>query len=185
MEPTQTNEPGIRPTQRSRWSWTFPGLSSPTLERWPGRCGIFRGPTLRVTNRWIYVEPLLDGTIGLQLAAFVLARKVEAALRASVRAEAPTAIFQVKSAPRPLARHLSECLSLTGRYCPQPSELSGGEPPIGEQVPVGAKVVLCADTIRSEDTVRRTVAIVAGWDADPLVIACVWTPGTITDPSGY
>jgi adenine/guanine phosphoribosyltransferase-like PRPP-binding protein len=135
--------------------------------------GIFRGPTLRVTNRWIYVEPLLDGTIGLQLAAFVLARKVEAALRASARAEAPTAIFQVKSAPRPLARHLSECLSLTGRYYPQPSELNSGEPPIGEQVPVGAKVVLCADTIRSEDTVRRAVAIVAGWDADPLVIACV------------
>ncbi len=61
--------------------------------------GIFRGPTLRVTNRWIYVEPLLAGTIGVQLAAFVLARKAEAALRASARAETPTAIVQVKSAP--------------------------------------------------------------------------------------
>jgi hypothetical protein len=135
--------------------------------------GVFRGPTLRVTNRWIYVEPLLAGTIGIQLAAFVLARKVEAALRASAQAEAPTAIFQVKSAPRLLARHLSECLSLTGRYYPQPSELNIGEPPIGEQVPTGAKVVLCADTIRSEDTVRRAVAIVAGRYADPVVIACV------------
>ena len=135
--------------------------------------GIFRGPTLRVTNRWIYVEPLLDGTIGLPLAAFVLARKVEAALRASARAETPTAIFQVKSAPPLLARQLSECLSLMGRYYPQPSELNFGERPIGEQVLVGAKVVLCADTIRSEDTVRQAVAIVAGGDADPLVIACV------------
>ena len=135
--------------------------------------GIFRGPTLQVTNRWIYVEPLLAGTIGIQLAAFTLARKVEAALRASAQAAAPTAIFQVKTAPRLLARHLSECLSLTGRYYPQPSELNIGEPPIGEQVPVSAKVVLCADTIRSEDTVRQAIAIVAGRNADPLVIACV------------
>ena len=135
--------------------------------------GIFRGPTLHVTNRWIYVEPLLAGTIGIQLAAFTLARKVESALRASAQAKAPTAIFQVKSAPRLLARHLSECLSLTGRYYPQPSELNIGEPPIGEEVPVSAKVVLCADTIRTEDTVRQAVAIVAGRNADPLVIACV------------
>ena len=135
--------------------------------------GVFRGPSLRVTNRWIYVEPLLAGTIGVQLAAFVLARKAEAALRAAERAETPTAIFQVKSAPRLLARQLSECLSLAGRVYPQPSELNIGEPPIGEQLPVGAKVVLCADTIRSEDTVRQAVAIVAGRDADPLVIACV------------
>ncbi len=135
--------------------------------------GVFRGPTLRVTNRWIYVEPLLAGTIGVELAAFVLARKAEAAIRASARAETPTAIFQVKSAPRLLARHLSECLSLTGRYYPQPSEFNIGEPPIGQQVPAGAKVVLCADTIRSEDTVRQAVAIVVGRNIDPLVIACV------------
>ena len=135
--------------------------------------GVFRGPTLRLTNRWIYVEPLLAGTIGVELAAFVLARKVEAALRASARAETPTAIFQVKSAPRLLARHLSECLGLTGRYYPQPSELNIGEPPIGQQLPAGAKVVLCADTIRSEDTVRQAVAIVVGRNVDPLVIACV------------
>ncbi len=135
--------------------------------------GVFRGPNLRLTNRWIYVEPLLAGTIGVQLAAFVLARKAEAALRASARGETPTAIFQVKSAPRLLARHLSECLSLTGRYYPQPFELNIGEPPIGEQVPVGANVVLCADSVRSEDTVRQAVAIVAGRNAEPLVIACV------------
>ncbi len=103
----------------------------------------------------------------------MLARKVEAALRASARGETPTAIFQVKSAPKLLARHLSECLSLTGRYYPQPFELNIGEPPMGEQVPVGANVVLCADSIRSENTVRQAVAIVAGRNAEPLVIACV------------
>ena len=145
--------------------------------------GIFRGPTLGITSRWIYVEPLLTGTIGVQLAAFVLARKAEAALRSAARAETPTAVFQVKSAPRALARHLSECLSLAGRYYSQPSELNIGEPPIGERMFVGAKVVLCADTIRSEATVRRAAAIVASRNADPVVIACVVdardTPGPV------
>ena len=108
------------------------------------------------------MEPLLTATVGVQLAAFVLARKAEAALRASARAETPTGIFQVRSAPRPLARQLSECLTLGGHVIyPQPSELNIGEPPIGEQVPSGAKVILCTDVICTENTVRRAVAMVA------------------------
>ena len=144
------------------------GQGSAGVER-----GTFRGPTLRTVNRWMHVEQLLTATVGVQLAAFVLARKVEAALRASAQAETPTGIFQVRSAPRPLARQLSECLTLGGHYYPQPSELNIGEPPIGEQVPVGAKVILCTDVICTENTVRRAVAMVAGRNANPLVIACV------------
>ena len=135
--------------------------------------GMFRGPTLRVTNRWIDIEQLLAGTVGVQLAAFVLARKVEVALRVSAQQGAPTEIVQVGSTPRLLARHLSECLTLGGRCYPQPSELDIGEPPAGERVPAGAKVVLCADLISTENTVRRAAATVAGGDAHPLVIACV------------
>ena len=61
--------------------------------------GIFRGPALGLTNRWIRAEELLAGTVGFQLAAFVLARKVEAALRKEGQAVAPTGIVQVHSAP--------------------------------------------------------------------------------------
>jgi adenine/guanine phosphoribosyltransferase-like PRPP-binding protein len=134
--------------------------------------GVFRGPTLRFTKRWISVEPLLNGTVGVQLAAFVLARKTEAVLRASAQAVAPTAIVQVKSAPRALTRHLSECLTLGGRFYPQPSELNIGEPLISEQVPDGSKVVLCADLISTENTIRRAIALMGGGAADPLVIVC-------------
>jgi adenine/guanine phosphoribosyltransferase-like PRPP-binding protein len=134
-------------------------------------CGTFRGPTLRLTSRWIRVEELLAGTVGVQLAAFVLARKVESALRVS--SESATRVVQVGSAPRPLARHLSECLTLGGRYYPQQPELNIDEPPVGEQVPAGAKVVLCADLISTANTVRRAIAMLVSRDADPLVIACV------------
>ncbi len=142
------------------------GQGGPGVKR-----GVFRGPTLRVTNRWISAEPLLAGTVGVQLAAFVLARKTEAALRVSAEAATPTAIVQVKSAPRALARHLSECLGLGGSYYPQQSELNIGEPLIGEQVPDGANVVLCTDVIETENTIRRAVTLAAR-NANPLVIAC-------------
>ena len=73
------------------------GQGGPGVER-----GIFRGPTLRVTNRWISVEPLLAGTVGIQLGAFVLAVLVALALQATyyllrIRAGSwvrPLALFQ-------------------------------------------------------------------------------------------
>ena len=61
--------------------------------------GIFRGPTLGLTNRWIHVQTLLAGTVSVQLPAFVLARKVEAALRASAQAMAPTTISRSNRLP--------------------------------------------------------------------------------------
>jgi hypothetical protein len=135
--------------------------------------GAFRTPTLHLVDRWISAERLLTGTVGVSLAAFVLARKVELALRASARGETPTRVIQVGSAPRSLARQLSECLVLGGRYYSQQSELDVDEPPMGEQVPAGEKVVLCTDMICTENTVRRAAAMIAGRDADPLAIACV------------
>ena len=135
--------------------------------------GRFRGPTLQLTNRWIDVEEMLRVTQGLYLAAFLLGRKAEAALRTSGRPETPTAVLQARSTPRVLTRHLSECLSLGGGYFSQQSELNVGGTAIGEQIPTGAKVILCADLISTENTVRKAVASVAGHEAEPLVITCV------------
>ena len=144
--------------------------------------GTFRGPTLRMVDRWISVEDLLTGTVGISLAAFVLARKAELALRAAARGERPTAVVQIRSAPRQLARQLSECLTLGGRFYTHQSELAVDEPPVGEQVPAGAKVVLFTDVICTESTVRRVAAMIAGGEADPLVIACVVDARGATGP---
>jgi hypothetical protein len=135
--------------------------------------GAFRTPTLELVNRWISIEELLTGTVGISVAAFVLARKVEMALPVSAEGETPTRVILAGSAPRPLARQLSECLALGGRYYAQQSELDVDDPPMGEQVPTGARVVVCTGVIRTETTVRRAGAMIASRDADPLVIACV------------
>jgi hypothetical protein len=135
--------------------------------------GVFRGPTLRVTNRWIDVQQLLAATVGTPLAAFVLARKIEAISPAAPQSTVPTGIVQVASAPRRFIRHLSECLALEGGYYPQRSELDISEPPVGEKVPADVQVILCTDLISTENTARRAAAIVAGGDAEPLAIACV------------
>jgi adenine/guanine phosphoribosyltransferase-like PRPP-binding protein len=147
-------------------------------------CGRFRGPTLRLTNRWIDVDALLRPTPGADLAAFILARKAMAAVRSSASPTTPTAVLQVRSAPRQLTRQLSECLALGGRYFPQQSELNVGETAIGEHVPVGAKVILCTDLISTENTIRRAVASVAGHGAEPLIIACVLDARSARGPIG-
>ena len=73
-----------------------------TLVRTDGvELGAFRGPTLHLTDRWIAVEPLLAATVGTSLAAFVLARKAEMALRASAPGDMPTGVLQVGSILRP------------------------------------------------------------------------------------
>jgi len=136
-------------------------------------CGSFRGPTLHLSRRWIHVEELLAGTVGHRLAAFVLARKVEAALQAAGRREVPTGIVRVRSTPRPVARSFSECLALGGRYYAQQSELNIGEPPIGDMVPAGARLVLCTDLICTDNTVRRAIAMIVSRDAEPIAVACV------------
>lgn len=135
--------------------------------------GQFRGPTLRLTNRWIDVDELLRATPGADLAAFLLARKAVAALRTSRSPVTPTGVLRVRSAPRQLTRHLSESLALGGRYFPQQPELNVGETAMGEHVPAGAKVILCTDLISTENTVRKAVASVAGHGAEPMVITCV------------
>jgi adenine/guanine phosphoribosyltransferase-like PRPP-binding protein len=134
--------------------------------------GTFRAPTLRLTSRWISVPALLAATVGTSLAAFVLARKAELALRAAALGNRPDEVFQAGATAEMLARHLSECLSLGGRLYAQPFELHIGQPPTGEQVPPGRKVVLCADLICTENTVRRAVRTIAGGNAEPLVILC-------------
>lgn len=134
--------------------------------------GTFRAPTLDLTSRWISVPALLAATAGTSLAAFILARRVELVLRMPAPGDEPTEVFQVGATAGSLARHLSECLSLDGHLHVQPFELHIGQPPIGEQVPAGRKVVLCTDLICTANTVRRAVRMVAGGNAEPLVIVC-------------
>ncbi|HEY7144278.1 MAG TPA: hypothetical protein VH637_08525 [Streptosporangiaceae bacterium] len=135
--------------------------------------GIFRGPTLRITNRWIDVERLLAGTVGVQLAAFVLAHKARRTLRAAYQPREPTGIVQVGSLSRTFIRHVSECMMLAGDYYQQQSEIDPNQPPIGGRIPPSAQVVFCTDLISTENTVLRAVASAIAANAQPLAIVCV------------
>lgn len=135
--------------------------------------GVFRGPTLRITSRWIDVERLLAATVGIQLAAFILAHKAETELRATARSRTPTVIAQVGGVSRAFIRYVSECLMLAGNYYPQQSELDTNAPPVAERIPAGAAVVLCTDLISTANTVQRAAANVIGGGAEPLIIVCV------------
>ncbi|HZP50994.1 phosphoribosyltransferase [Actinocrinis sp.] len=135
------------------------------------RRGMFRTPTLAVTNRWLDVGRLLDGTIGFDVAAFTLARAVQAELAALPPSRGPVVVAQTHTCPPRLATRLSECLALGDRTYPAGSELDRGGWPTAGDVPGEARVVLCADLILTENTVRRAVAEIVE-HAEPVVIAC-------------
>ena len=135
--------------------------------------GKFRGPTLRITSRWIDIEQLLAATIGQSLAAFLLARKVSDTLASSALFGPPTVVVQVASTPWPIVKELSECLALGGRYYQLSADLDAGDLPVRDRVPARAGVVLCSDVISTENSVRRAAAAVAGGHAEPLAIACL------------
>jgi hypothetical protein len=135
------------------------------------RRGVFRTPTLAVTNRWIDVVRLIDDTLGFDVAAFTLARAVQAELAALPPSRGPVVVARTHTCPPRLAARLSECLALGDRTYPAGAELDRGGWPTAGDVPGDARVVLCADLILTENTVRRAVADIAG-HAEPVVIAC-------------
>lgn len=148
-------------------------LSAEALRGGPGvRSGLFRSPTLTVTNRWIDVAQLLQGTIGFDVAAFTLARAVQAELAALPPSRTPVVVARTHTCPSRLAGLLSECLALGERTYPAGSELDQGGWPTAGDVPSDARVVLCADVILTENTVRRAVADIVE-HAEPVAIACV------------
>ncbi|HEU5356373.1 MAG TPA: hypothetical protein VFU65_18000 [Actinocrinis sp.] len=136
------------------------------------RRGMFRTPTLAVTNRWLDVGRLVSGTIGFDMAAFTLARAIQAELAALPPSRSPVVVAQTHTCPPQLASRLSECLALGDRTYPAGSELDRGGWPTAGDVPGEARVVLCADLILTENTVRRALADIAG-HAEPVIIACV------------
>ena len=133
--------------------------------------GYFRTPTLRVADRWIDVDRLLDGTIGTNVASFVLARMAEQELM-SIPGNGSLVVAQAATCPVGLTTVLSECLALRGSFIAMASELDQDGWPATGEVPDNAHVVLCADLISTENTVRRAAAAIAA-HADPTVIVCV------------
>ena len=137
--------------------------------------GAFRGPTLHLTDRWIAVEPLLTATVGISLAAFVLARKAEIGA-AGVGAGAtcrPGCSRSDRSSGR-LARQAQRVPDARAAVSTHSSPSStSSDPPIGEQVPPGREggAVHRPDRHREHSTAGRPHD--RGREADPLVIACV------------
>ena len=134
--------------------------------------GRFRFPSLHVTDRWINAAPFIEGTVGFDVAAFTLARAVEATMAALGPVKRPLVVAQAASCPPQLATRLSECLSVGGRSYPMASELDRDGWPTGGEVPNSARVVLCADLICTENTVRRAAAAIVR-NAEPAMVVCI------------
>ncbi len=144
--------------------------------------GLFRTPMLRLADRWIDVDSLVRGTVGVDLAAFLLARVVEEAALADQEHDGSLVVARAPTTPTQLAAQLSECLYRDGRYYDLPGELDLDGIPVSEQVPRRANVVICADILATENTARRAAAALVGNRAVPVAVACVVDTRTHSGP---
>ncbi|MEU8802287.1 hypothetical protein [Spirillospora sp. NPDC048819] len=139
----------------------------------PGvRRGHFRGPTLGVTNRWVDIDQLLTSTIGPEIAAFVLARKVE---REVGPMPPDGAVMTGTRTPvvRAVATRFSRNLLFGGGCHTTPGEFDLDGFAVGDRVRDGTRVVLCEDLLLTENGVRRTAAGLVTARTEPEVIVCV------------
>ncbi|WIV55658.1 hypothetical protein [Amycolatopsis nalaikhensis] len=159
------------------------GLAEAIEQSGPGVSrGLFRTPMLRLTSRWIDVERLVNGTIGLDLVTFLLARAVEEASLAATDHDRSLVVARASTTPAQLAAQLSECLYRDGRYYELPGDLDLDGIPVSEQVPRRANVVICADMLSTENTVRRAAAALAGKCVVPVAVVCVVDARTHSGP---
>lgn len=135
--------------------------------------GYFRTPTLRLTTRWIDGARLVETTVGNDLAALLLARRVEEHVRLDPSINHTVVVARTAMTSTHLAGQFSECLDLGGRYYTMPGELDLDGIPVSEQVPPHASVILCAGVISTENTARRAAAAIVSEQAVPVAIACV------------
>ncbi|TDC69826.1 hypothetical protein E1200_07350 [Actinomadura sp. GC306] len=139
----------------------------------PGvRRGLFRGPTLGITNRWVDIDQLLASIIGPEIAAFVLARKVERELGpmppdGAVMTSTRTPVV------RALATRFSRNLMFGGGCHTTPGEFDLDGFTVGDRVRDGTRVVLCEDLLLTENGVRRTAAGLVTARTEPEAIVCV------------
>lgn len=144
------------------------------------RKGEFRTPTLQYVKRWINVEQLLKGEIGIGLASCALARKLE--FTGLLELKEDISLVRVDTASSEITFRLSECLGVEGRPHSMPGELDAYSHPEVPQVPHGTRVVLCADLILSGNTVTRAISELLRWEVEPVAVACVLDARTNKDP---
>lgn len=134
--------------------------------------GRFRGPTLGIANRWIDVDRLLAATIGPEIAAFVLARKVERRVGALPPDGAVMTGARTRGV-RAVATRFSRNLLLGGGCHATPGDFDLDGFAAGDRVRDGTRVILCEDMLFTENSVRRTAAGLVTARTEPVAIVCV------------
>lgn len=140
------------------------------------RQGIFRTPTLQYVNRWTEVERFLKEETGIELAAYALARKLEAA--GYIYNQNNISIVRVDTASAGVTASLSECLGIYNTIYSMPGELDVFRQLEVPRVPQGTNVILCTDLILSGNTARRAISELLRWDVRSVTVACVFDART-------
>ena len=140
--------------------------------------GRFRTPNLRVVDRWIDPDVLLEHVAGLGTIAFLLARQL---LSDVPGATGPgTSIIQVGPASRGLAETLGSTAGARGRTYVMADEFDS--PTRTDHVRSDRSLVLCGDVMLTGNSMRRAVAEVLSWGANPVAIVTAIDGRSVDEP---
>ena len=135
------------------------------------RRGYFRTPTLAYVNRWIDTKTLLDKTVGIGTAAYVLAGKIRNHPR--LKGLKNVEVVRTDTASTEIARCVARCLDFPEPKYLMPGELDAYSPHEAPRVPEGTRVLLCSDLVLTGNSVERALADLIRWGAIPVGVACI------------
>ena len=128
--------------------------------------GAFRTPTLRLTDRWIDVEEVVQRTSGIATAAFLLMQKLAAEMPQGLHEGVN--MVQVGPVTLPLSQAFMESAGLHGIVYVMADEFDS---PAGvDRIRSGTEVILCCDILLTDNSVRRAITEILSWGAVPRAI---------------
>jgi hypothetical protein len=145
------------------------GLLQDTLENHEDivQTGVFRTPSLNLTDRWFQSDELVEETVGTGVSAFLLAHRLAQTLPQPLPLN--TRVVQIGPLIRDVATLVAEYLSLRDPVYELPDDL----PALRLAVPLdqGTPCILCCDVVLSTN---RTVKVMRQLiDSDALPVAVV------------
>ena len=128
--------------------------------------GAFRTPTLRLTDRWIAVEELVQRTSGIATAAFLLMQKLAAEMPQGFHKDVH--MVQVGPVTLQLSQAFMESAGLDGTVYVMADEFDS---PAGvNRIRSGTEVILCCDILLTDNSVRRAISEILSWGAVPRAV---------------
>ncbi|MGW3959263.1 hypothetical protein ACWED2_05540 [Amycolatopsis sp. NPDC005003] len=128
--------------------------------------GLFRGPTLKLTNKWIDVDTVLREAVGTTTAAFLIAGQMMAH---GTKLAPETQVLRVATATMEWVDAVARCAGVKANADVIIDEFDSSSEEL-ERLKDDTPIVVCTDLILTENNAKRALAEVLNWRAVPILV---------------